>query len=84
MKFTKETTYGDKYRPAMNVKTKEEASRYFEACVEHLMKYGKKTRKEAEKIERANIGYWSGYYDKETMKRVQDLYEAAHPIFGRA
>lgn len=30
----------------------------------------------------ANIGYMSGYYDTDTMAKVQRMFGVAHPIFG--
>lgn len=30
----------------------------------------------------ANVGYLSGYYDRDTMVKVQRMFGAAHPIFG--
>lgn len=30
-----------------------------------------------------NIGYFSGYYDPKTADRIMDVFQAAHPIFGR-
>lgn len=30
-----------------------------------------------------NIGYMSGYYDNETMAKIQDWFQTAHPVFGR-
>jgi len=70
----KEITIGDKYCPSMQITDPEEARRYFEECVEHCMSFGK-TRAEAEQIEKANIGYFSGYYGHETMIRVQRLFD---------
>lgn len=32
----------------------------------------------------ANIGYLSGYYGSEDMRRIQDWFDCAHPIFGRS
>jgi len=32
----------------------------------------------------ANIGYLSGYYGAEKMRRIQQWFGCAHPIFGRA
>jgi ribonucleotide reductase beta subunit family protein with ferritin-like domain len=76
-------TYGEKYGPAMQVQTKEEAAAYFEECVEHTMEWRPEiTREEAEAIERQNIDYYAGYYDNETMRRVYDLYETHHPVPG--
>ena len=31
-----------------------------------------------------NIGYMSGYYDDETMAKIQDWFQTSHPIFGRS
>ena len=31
-----------------------------------------------------NIGYLSGYCDRKTMARIQDLCGVSHPIFGRS
>jgi hypothetical protein len=64
-------TYGEKYGPAMQVQTKEEAAAYFEECVEHTMEW-------------QPIGYYAGYYDKETYDRVMELFDTNHPIFGKA
>lgn len=77
----KNITIGDKYRPAIEVTTKEEAAAYFERCVEHCMSFDK-TREEAERIERINIGYFAGYYDYATRQRIEALYGAPHPVFG--
>lgn len=76
-----EITFGEKYGPAMDVQTQEEAAAYFEECVQHTMSHGK-DRAEAERIERINIGYWTGYYDNATAARVQQLFGVGHPIFG--
>jgi len=80
-KLPDELTYGEKYEPAMKITNQEEAVLYFEICVEHCMRHGK-TREEAEKIERANIGYWAGYYDRETAARVYEVFDFDHPLFG--
>jgi hypothetical protein len=29
-----------------------------------------------------NLGYYAGYYDVETRKKVREVYGAVHPIFG--
>lgn len=31
---------------------------------------------------RQNIGYISGYFDRETAKKILKVFETAHPIFG--
>lgn len=77
----KDITIGEKYGKAMKITDRDEASAYFEECVQHTMSFGK-NREDAEKIEHENIGYYAGYYDQETAKRVNSLYGAVHPIFG--
>jgi hypothetical protein len=76
-------TYGDKYRPAMEMTDPQEAAEYFEVCVQHCMRHGK-TRQEAEDIERKNLGYYAGYYSTETRLRVEKLFSCQHPFFGKA
>lgn len=75
-------TSGEKYGPAMEIRSRPEAAEYFERLVEHSMKAGGLPREEAEKVERSNLGYFCGYYSPETMKRVFDLFSCAHPFFG--
>lgn len=74
---------GDKYNPAMKIKTQADANRYFEACVEHNMRVTGNDRKKAEEIERQHIGYWTGYYSHYIRDRVFGLFKTEHPIFGR-
>jgi hypothetical protein len=87
MKFPLRITNGQKYDPAMEIQTQEEADAYFEACVEHnlrLQKLEGKTPDEqvAQANERQSLGYWAGYYDDETRERVERLFKCAHPFFG--
>ena len=79
--FPEIISIGDKYGPAMEINDQAEADIYFQACVEHCMIW-EKSREEAEKIERQNLGYFAGYYDHETMSRVNRLFCTTHPIFG--
>jgi len=79
----KNVTIGEKYGPAMEIKTQKEADRYFEECVQHHMSFGV-ARKEAERMERVNLGYFAGYYDTKTRIRVEKLFKCIHPIFGSA
>ena len=74
-------TIGEKYGPAMSVKTREEAAAMFERLVAHNMSQGH-TREQAVNIEKQNLGYYAGYYDLETQRRVQELYGAVHPFYG--
>lgn len=76
-----EMTIGQLYDPTMTMTDPDEAAAYFEALVERNMRFGN-SREEAEKIERSNLGYYSGYGDSETMRRVNRMFGAVHPIFG--
>ena len=82
-KMKTKITIREKYGPAMEVKTQAEADAYFEECVQHTMSWGR-TREEAEKIERQNLGYYAGYYSQETRLRVEMLYNCQHPVLGAA
>ena len=73
---------GEKYDVAMQISDQAEADAYFEECVQHCMSFGK-TRKEAERIERINLGYYAGYCSNETRERVERLFRCAHPVFGK-
>jgi len=82
-----DTRIRDKYGPAMEITTQEEADAYFEECVDHCLRCdqqegGVKTRAEAEELERSNLGYYAGYYSHETRERVERLFRCWHPIFG--
>lgn len=77
----KQISIGDKYGPAMEMTDPAEAAEYFERCVAHSMDWGH-DRKEAERIEKINLGYYAGYYSNETRTRVEKLFLCAHPVFG--
>lgn len=83
-------TIGDKYRPAMKITDQAEADEYFESLVQWLMRKvdpetgHNYTRQAAEMVEKSNLGYFSGYYDGQTMERVSKLFKCAHPVFGTA
>lgn len=79
--MNRDITMGEKYDPAMEITTQEEADKYFEECVKHTMSWGK-TREEAENTERSNLGYFAGYYNDETRERVERLFKCSHPFFG--
>ena len=75
-------TIGDVYEPAMEIQTQAEADAYFEKLVgDTITNYGK-SREEAERIIRENLGYYAGYYGNETRARVERLFRCEHPIFG--
>ena len=77
-------TIGDCLRPAMKISTKKEAGSYFAALVVHMQKTSTQHKQadEAARIVLGNLGYFAGYYDNATRKRVESLFGALHPIFG--
>jgi hypothetical protein len=64
----------EKYGPAMEIRDLAQARSYLTLCIDHCMKFGRKTEVEARKIEVANIWYWSKYYNEETSRRVMRLF----------
>ena len=74
-------TIGELYRPAMVIKTRKAAEVYFKELVEYAMSFGQ-SREEAVRIQKSNLGYFAGYYDHETRKRVERLFCCEHPVFG--
>jgi hypothetical protein len=81
--ITSHHLYG-KYHPAMSITDPDQAAQYFEECVQHNMAHSVNNRTQAEAIERANLGYWAGYYSRETRLRVEELFQCQHPILGKA
>jgi len=83
IKFPVKATLAELYGPAMKIRDPEEAKDYFKALVDYQLAFGVSQEK-AEQIQRANLGYYAGYYDKETRLRVEKLFNCAHPVFGSA
>lgn len=77
----KEITIREKYGPAMEITDQAAADEYFDVLVAHSSVFGME-REEAERIERINLGYFAGYYDNETRRRVEGLFKCEHPVFG--
>ena len=78
----KKLTYSEAYDPAMKMTEQAEADEYFERLVVRLVDHFGESRTNAERVERANLGYYAGYYDSETRARVERLFRCAHPVFG--
>jgi hypothetical protein len=77
-------TNGDILHPAMEVQTEVEAAAYLAGYIDFKVRRFGKSRDEAERIVKADIGYWTGYFDEKTQERVLRLFEYSHPIFGTA
>ena len=82
--WPKEATHRDLLAPAMEIKDQAEADEYLEALVQNHMKHFDWSREYATKVHKNNLGYFAGYYDSETMERVNRLFRTTHPILGSA
>jgi hypothetical protein len=80
-------TYDETLGPAMTITEQADADQYLKAYTAHIQEVmdreGGEHPKTAEQVAKTNLGYYSGYYDPETMVRVQRLFRCVHPIFGR-
>ena len=79
-------TMGEVFDMALNLaKTdKEEAQNFFKLYVKHIIEnnYKINSLEEAEKIAKANFGYFAGYYNPEVCDIIYNTYQCSHPIFG--
>lgn len=82
MKTDEEMTYGELLGPAMAITEQAEATGYLTVMIERSVRLHEMSAEEAEKTCKANLGYFAGYSDTETRRRVNDLFAAVHPIFG--
>ncbi len=82
--WSKNATIGDLYAPAMKIKTKAEARQYLKSLVNWAVTKWRQKPEKAKAIQLSNLGYFAGYYDTATMRRVNELFNTSHPIFGRS
>lgn len=76
-------TVGELYGPAMKVTKQAEADAHFKMLVADLMEaHTDMDRWTAEAMVRKNLGYYAGYYDSETRRRVEKLFKCEHPVLG--
>lgn len=79
-------TYGECLSPAMEITDIENAKQYLNGYVAYLQKHldnePRDDNKTALEIAKINLGYWAGYYSDTVSKRVKELFNASHPIFG--
>lgn len=77
-------TYGETLSPAMEVKTAEEAQSYADDLIAWQVARHGLTPERARAVVLESIGYWSGYWDRQTAERVRALFKTTHPIFGES
>lgn len=82
-KFEGRMTYGEILQPAMAVETQEQADEFMKLYVAWGMKQHGWSESHARDLAMQNIGYYTGYCDNETAKRVLNLFNTSHPIFGK-
>ena len=79
-------SYGEALGPAMAITDPDDAAQYLSAYVAYLEPHVKRERTDdmpALEVARINLGYYSGYYNRETQERVERLFDCMHPIFGK-
>lgn len=75
-------TISEFYDRVLKVTTQAEADDQLAELIGLMVKEGKRPRV-AKKIAKKNIGYWAGYYDEETARRIWRLFRTEHPVFGK-
>ncbi len=79
-------TIGEVFDKALQLakENKEEAKNFFKLYIEHILENNNEVNslEEAEKIAKANFGYFAGYYNPEVCDIIYKTYQCSHPIFG--
>ena len=79
-------TMGEVFDKALQLakENKEEAKNFFKLYIEYILENDDKVNslEEAEKIAKANFGYFAGYYNPEVCDIIYKTYQCSHPIFG--
>jgi hypothetical protein len=68
---------------ALKFDTREKAREIVDVQVKEMVDALHYDAAEARRITLANIGYYTGYLDRETADKIMDLFETEHPVFGR-
>ena len=72
-----------RYDDLLKVATQDEADVCLKKIIQIIVSKDGKSPREAKKLAKANIGYWAGYYDEETARRIWKLFRTEHPIFHK-
>ena len=79
-------TYGECLKPAMEITEQADADQYLKNYIAYIQVALDKDPRDdsmtAEEIAKINLGYFTGYCDREIQERVCRLFKTAHPIFG--
>lgn len=85
-KFNPEDNLGQMMGRIVKIKTKEEADQFladYIANIDQTREPGEDVEYSSRDIALQNIGYCSGYYSREESKRILELFDTVHPIFGK-
>ncbi|MBW3583438.1 MAG: hypothetical protein KY455_10105 [Euryarchaeota archaeon] len=74
-------TWGDILEPAMSITDPAEAKAFLDEYV-CFLEPRVIPPDQALHVARVNLGYYAGYYDRDTRLRVERLFGAAHPTLG--
>lgn len=76
-------TYGECLDPIFKITDKADAMQYKNAYIEFTENHIKENEPlSALQIVNSNIGYYAGYGSNEDRKRIEELFECSHPVFG--
>lgn len=74
-------TSGELLGPTMKTVNAVAAIAYKNAYIDYLVRVHGHPREHALLLFRDNLGYYAGYYDNETRRRVEGLFDCEHPVF---
>lgn len=77
-------SYGMVFNAALAQETQEDAERFLRGYIEFIALFPDRSPGHTpEQVARINLGYMAGYYGDEVRQKIERLYNAEHPIFGR-
>jgi hypothetical protein len=77
-------SYGMVFKAALAQTEDFDAHRFFRGYVTYIDQFPDRTPgMTAEDVAKSNLGYMAGYYDDATRTKIEKMYHAEHPIFGK-
>lgn len=81
---TQLTTIGEIFNKALEIAKngdKKHCQLFLKSYAEYISSKNNISIDEAVNIAKSNLGYFAGYYDRETYDIINSMYNAIHPIF---
>ena len=78
-------TVGEALNPITEITDEADAAQYLESYIHFIENTCNKAGSPGfnpRETALANIGYYAGYFDKETADRIYALFHTTHPVFG--